>query len=725
MTEASSGNSGLGFGLAFQLRDEFSQPAQQIQNSFYNLNDTADRLSRNIQNSLDRIYRGAAQVGVGVAMMLPVRQVITAFSEFDSLQRGMLAVMSNNINAVKSEIFRLNDVAKLPGLGFKEALQGSINLQAAGLSADLARRALMGFGNALATVGRGKAYLDGVNLALSQIMSKGKVMAQEINQIAERVPQIRVMMKNAFGTADTEVLGKMGLSSQQFIEKIVQQLEKLPQTTGGIKNAMENLDDTFFKMKVSIGRSLAPMVEYLGDKVSYLMEAVERFANTRLGSITVQVAGLFLAFTSGVLILRGLSYAFGGVLSLMGSLKIVFASVISGARLLWAALTLTSGGLTALGAAIRTAFLSNPITLALLVVTLAVMEMYKAWNMFTDLLEGKTKVMSGYMGFLQRMGGYLQALGEIFSTVTSQGWSMSKSMEDTLQRMGILDNVIALGTWIVRIREIFVGFGQAIGEAYGFASKIFGQMWDSIQKMLGSQISAKLSRLLSSISLFRALGASIGFTLGLVIRIVGVAMTVFVGLAGTVISFAINIVKGIGWVVGAIFDIFAAIPRFVQWAFEKGGQFIIGMQMLISEWVDNAYNVGANFVTSLWEGIKSMWDRFTGWITDKWKGMTKMFQNPFGYSQNQNINVNTSVSSAPPVNVLPYTPENSTLSALMANRSYVTAAPTAAMYNMKPTVIDKTTEKVKNVTVINQMDGKTINRQLHNINEIEDAREGF
>ena len=699
------------------------QPAQQIQNSFNNLNDTADRLSRNIQNSLDRIYKGAAQIGVGVAMMLPVRQVITAFSEFDSLQRGMLAVMNNNIDAVKSEMFRLNEVAKLPGLGFKEALQGSINLQAAGLSADLARRSLMGFGNALATVGRGKAYLDGVNLALSQIMSKGKVMAQEINQIAERVPQIRILMKKAFGTADTEKLGKMGLSSQMFIEKIVQQLEKLPKTTGGIKNAMENLEDTFFKMKVSIGQSLAPMVEYLGDKVSYLMEAVERFANTRFGSITVQVAGLFLALVSGTLILKGLSLAFGGVLGMMGSFRIVFTSIISGARLLWAALTLTSGGFTALGAAIRTAFLSNPITVALVVVTIAVMEMYKAWNMFTDLLEGKTKVLSGYMGFLQRIGGYLQALGEIFSTVTSKGWSMSKSMEDTLQRLGILDNVIALGTWIVRIREIFVGFGQAMGDAFGFARNIFGQMWSSMQKMLGSQLSAQLSRLLSSVSMFKAIGIAIGFTLGLIIRVIGIAMTVFVGLTSTVLSFAITIVKGIGWVVGAIYDILSSIPRFLQWAFEKGFQFFIGMQTLISGWVDNAYNVGVNFVTSLWDGIKSMWDGFTGWITDKWKGLTKMFENPFGYSQN--INVNTSVSSASPANVSPYTPENGTLSALMANRSYVTSAPTAAMYNLKPTVIDKTTETVKNVTLINQMDGKTINKQLHNINEIEDAREGF
>src|SRR5690606_26404524 len=118
-----------------------------------------------------------------------------------------------------------------------EAIQGSVNLQAAGFSADLARRSLMAFGNALATVGKGKADLDGVGLALSQIASKGKISAEEINQLSERVPQIRVAMKAAFGTSDTEQLQKMGIDATQFVEGVVAQLEKLPAVTGGINNA--------------------------------------------------------------------------------------------------------------------------------------------------------------------------------------------------------------------------------------------------------------------------------------------------------------------------------------------------------------------------------------------------------------------------------------------------------------------------------------------------------
>ena len=77
-------------------------------------------------------------------------------------------------------------------------------------------------------------------LALSQIQSKGYVSAEEINQIAERLPQIRTLMLAAFGTASSEAIKDLGLSSEQFIEGITTQLEKLPRASGGIKNSLEN-----------------------------------------------------------------------------------------------------------------------------------------------------------------------------------------------------------------------------------------------------------------------------------------------------------------------------------------------------------------------------------------------------------------------------------------------------------------------------------------------------
>lgn len=193
-------------------------------------------------------YAGLAVVAIGGF-------AVKTATSFDSLKRGLTAV-TGSAAVMEQQMVRLKEVARSPGLGFKEAIQGSINLQAAGLQAVTAERALMAFGNALATVGKGKAELDGVITALSQIQSKGKVSAEEINQLAERLPQIRVAMQNAFGTADTEKLEKLGITSQQFIERVIGEFEKLPKAVGGAQDSFDNFKDTVERAIVPLGDAI-------------------------------------------------------------------------------------------------------------------------------------------------------------------------------------------------------------------------------------------------------------------------------------------------------------------------------------------------------------------------------------------------------------------------------------------------------------------------------------
>lgn len=203
--------------------------------------------------------------------------IYDATAEMDSLKRGLTAVMGSS-GAASKELERLREVAKLPGLGYTEAIRMSTSLQASGMSAKMARDAMMSFGNALATVGKGKAELDGVGLALSQIMSKGKVSAEEINQIAERVPQIRVAMEAAFGTASTEMIQQMGLSSGQFIRGITDELGKLEKATGGVKNGAENMSDSWTQFLAALGGSGSIFSEVAND-ASTVLEIATKVLN--------------------------------------------------------------------------------------------------------------------------------------------------------------------------------------------------------------------------------------------------------------------------------------------------------------------------------------------------------------------------------------------------------------------------------------------------------------
>lgn len=194
-------------------------------------------------------------------------------ADFEGLRRALDAV-SGSAAETQKQLVRLRGVAELPGLGFKEAIQGSVRLQAVGFSAQLAERTLKAVGNALVTVGGGREELAGVIRAFSQIEGKGKVFAEEINQVAERLPQVRAAMKAAFGTANTEEIQKLGLTSRQFIEGLVTEFEKLPQVTGGLKNAFENLKDNIEISMAEAGNAIAPFAQSALDVLNPLIRAL-------------------------------------------------------------------------------------------------------------------------------------------------------------------------------------------------------------------------------------------------------------------------------------------------------------------------------------------------------------------------------------------------------------------------------------------------------------------
>ena len=204
---------------------------------------------------------------------------VNAAADLEKLTQGLTAVAGSSREA-DEQLDRLRQVAKLPGLGLEEAVQGSINLQAVGLSAEQAESALSAFGNALATVGKGKAELDGVILALTQMAAKGKISAEEINQIGERVPQIRAVMLEAFGTAVPQEIEKMGITADKFIDTVTAKLGALPSVAGGASNAFENLADATRGFQAQLGELILPQVTSMVNDLASTFETLSEAMNT-------------------------------------------------------------------------------------------------------------------------------------------------------------------------------------------------------------------------------------------------------------------------------------------------------------------------------------------------------------------------------------------------------------------------------------------------------------
>lgn len=219
----------------------------------------------------------AASIAIGIKLTRAIirmgKATIEAAVRYDKLKIGLKAVAGSSEEAAR-QLVRLEKVSKLPGLSFEGAIQGSTALQAAGLSAELSERSLLAFGNALVTVGKGADDLKGVNLALTQIVTKGAGFGQELRQLSERLPQVRKAMKAAFGISSIEDFQKLGLTADDFIEGLVVEFEKLPKVSGTVANSLENLGIAFDRLKAEIGNTMLSITRDTADSLTSIIDKI-------------------------------------------------------------------------------------------------------------------------------------------------------------------------------------------------------------------------------------------------------------------------------------------------------------------------------------------------------------------------------------------------------------------------------------------------------------------
>jgi tape measure domain-containing protein len=237
---------------------------------------SATKSLRNVTLGLTAMGAAAtvAAVAIGVkltrALVRAGRESVLTAVKYDKLTRGLTAVAGSSEEAQR-QLDRLAKVAELPGLSFQQAIQGSINLQAAGLSAALSERALKAFGNALVTVGKGSEDLGGVNLALTQIANKTSGFGQDIRQLQERLPQMQTALKNAFNgkpLEDLEITGK------ELVAVLVAEFEKLPRAAGGVANSLENLNIAFDRLKSEVGKIFLDITKDTADGLTGIVDTL-------------------------------------------------------------------------------------------------------------------------------------------------------------------------------------------------------------------------------------------------------------------------------------------------------------------------------------------------------------------------------------------------------------------------------------------------------------------
>jgi tape measure domain-containing protein len=413
-------------------------------------------------NALRSVGQGLASIGatLTVAVTAPLTALgvtsVSAAVELDSLKRGLTAIVGSADEAGR-QLQRLTVIAKLPGIGFEEAIQGSIRLQAVGFSAKEAERDLREFSNAVALTGGGRDELARVTIQLGQLAAKGKVLSQDLRPIIEAAPAVGRALLQAFGTVNAADIQELGLSSKEFLNTLVDELERLPRAAAGAKNSFENFRDEIFRAAAVVGEALLPaliqLTEIVGPVVTKLADVFAKLPRP------VQLVGVgllaLLAAAGPVLFVVGqLTLGIGrllvgfvelnaaGILPTIVSLRGLTAASLSAAAaqrtlgISSIALGGIVGGIAAvLGTVIAAyvtynAFQKDAVTLS--------KERADALTAEIDQLKDQTKFLDGLKVGVKRTGDEQERLLEIYNKLNSTAQLRVAGVTDEEKRLGAL-----------------------------------------------------------------------------------------------------------------------------------------------------------------------------------------------------------------------------------------------------------------------------------------------
>ena len=367
---------------------------------------------------------GSALLPLSIAIAGLGAASIKAFGDIQSLKNGLEAVMGS-AQFANVEFDKLKEVAKLPGLGMQEAVKGSINLQSIGFSAEKARNSMQVFGNAVATVGKGRAEFERAIYGLQQLANTDFPLGEDLNILKDAIPQITPLLKEAFGTARTEELQKLGISSKQVIDVITEGLGKLPKVTGGIKGAFENFSDSMTTTLARIGSVI--------DKNFNITKIIDKITNA-LDTVVSAFENLNPTIQKIIIVI-------GGVVAAAGPLLLIFGSVMT-------ALPVIEAGIAALGTAFT--FLTGPIGLTIVALGAVVAVFVSQWSKI------KPYIIStiNYFIDLYNESIVVRVAVESIALTFKVAWGIIKAVAS-----GIWEAIKSLG---LGIAGVFSGIGKVI-----------------------------------------------------------------------------------------------------------------------------------------------------------------------------------------------------------------------------------------------------------------------
>jgi tape measure domain-containing protein len=302
----------LALGISFRISaiDDFSNTMSKLENKTKKAFDTAGTIGKGMAGvgAISTATSGAV-LGVGLNYL----------ASMEKAEVG-LETLTGSADKTKDVMNDLQNFALKTPFEFDGMLRGTRRLIGMGMGADQATTMLKATSDAVAAAGGGSAELDGVITALGQIQAKGKISAEEMNQLAERgIPGWKILSEVM--NKPTSELMDMAANGKLLAKDGLPALQKgFEKTFGGaaaeqsatFSGRLSNIKEQF---QILAGALAKPLFEPLSNAMGKVVEKAQKFSEwfqklpkgvQSFITVSIIVAPILLAIAGGMLILLAL-----------------------------------------------------------------------------------------------------------------------------------------------------------------------------------------------------------------------------------------------------------------------------------------------------------------------------------------------------------------------------------------------------------------------------------
>jgi len=518
------------------------------------------------------------------------------FAGPEELARGV-AQLSNNLKDINSgsletDLLSVGNVLNFMGANAKatESTIFDVTNRLVGLqsSAGLSSAQIFGIATAMSETGLSSEVLgSNISLAMGKMLSDTNKFADAIGVSRQQFKDLanndslsafdmvakKLKEQNPLATDFNEKLKGLGLTGARMSNVFIQyanNIDNVSERIGQAGKALTNTDSIMAEFNAKnetlqavldkggkkltsvltrLGDALAPLVKMIINVTIPILDFFSMILKSKVGQILVMIAG-------GIIAVVGAMTAWGTVMSFVTPALATFGVTLSAsiwpitlivaaivtfvfiAKKAWEMVTEGSEKMAIWGNVILGVL--GPIGW----IVSGVSNVVRAFSEFNKVADGG-EVKGGFLGFLQKVGGLLTGVMEIWDSFTAEGFSLSKKTEKALEKLGLLEVVKSIGAWFVRGKRFVMDFSKGVVEFFGNMKDMALNTFQAIIDSFTAVFDFFSSAIETVINWFRELYNSTG-VLGSVVRVLLAPIKLFfsaLGFLGTKLSGVFDTIK--------------------------------------------------------------------------------------------------------------------------------------------------------------------------------------